>query len=228
MIFYFSIYKDEIYAVRLAKQLNDIFPGVKVVVIADGHCYLPSIDAAIKFNPNLEFVQGDRLKNAANGGMKFTHRNFEEILKFDFDVAIKLDPDSYVWREPKYIPDADWFGNVFQQDLYFLGKKLQTIGGGAMGFKQSTVERLHSSKALLDTRYDSVETFYDRYRKFKKFSDPDNETGLVRSEDWTLAHVCDRLSIKPAQWDDVKCVQSQEQIYPGLDFCITHPCRTVW
>jgi hypothetical protein len=228
MIFYFNIYKDEIFAVRLAKQLNNIFPGVKVVAIADGPCYLHSIEQAIRFNPSLEFIQGDRLKNAPEGGLSFTKRNFSEILKCDFDVAIKLDPDSYIWREPKYIPDADWFGHVVKPRQKFLGEDITFISGGVVGFKRSTVKKIHDSDVITSKQYDSYLTFYDRYNRFSKVADPIGETGRIRTEDWTLAHVCKKLGIEPTEWDDVYCVQTEEQIHPDLKYFATHPVRTVF
>lgn len=227
--FYFSVYKDEVFAVRLAKQLNDWLKDSQAIVITDGEPYWPSLGYARSLNPNLIVIEGERLKNKSSGGCEFTQRNFEIVLdKTNTETIIKLDPDSYIWRSPKNIPDAGWFGDVHGGSTPFMGHKFNIIGGGAMGFKRDTIEKIVKSQFLLDKRYDKINAFYDRYSKFKKVADPVGEPAYIRSEDWTLADVCRRLGILPTQWDDVCCVQSEEQIQDELNYSITHPVRHIW
>jgi hypothetical protein len=224
--FYFNVYKDEIYAVRLAFQLAEHFPSSNVYAIADGPCHLPSLYQAKFFNPNLTLIEGDRLKHKSSGGCEFTQRNLEEVItRSQAETIVKLDPDSYVWRSCG-IPSDDWFGHVHSTHIPFLGSRFDFIAGGAMGFSRGAIERIIESGILLDRKYDHQKGFYDRYKQYKKFGDPVGETDLIRREDWVIGDVCRRLKIKASSWDDVYCVQDEEQKEDR--FAISHPCRVLW
>ena len=226
---YFNIYKDEIFAVRLCHQISTFFPKSKILIISDGPCYEKNIDLIKSINSNVIFIEGERLKNKPEGGCEFTQRNFEKVLELtNNNTIIKLDPDSYIWRTPNFIPEVPWFGTVHNSKIPFFSKALTFIAGGAMGFQRQTIEMIYNSKLLLNKRYDNVNSFYDRYKRYKKIADPSGESGLVRLEDWTLADVCDRLDITPTNWNDIYCVQIEEQIQDHYNYSITHPVRTIF
>lgn len=224
--FYFSIYKDELYAVRLAYQLNKYFPGVEVIVISDGPYHEPSLKTAEYFNPYLKAVRGKRLKAKSTGGCEFTQRNFEVLLaESDSEIFIKLDPDSYI-NSRCDIPEDDWFGHVHYTSIPYLNYQFNFIAGGAMGFSRSAIETIVISNHLLDKKYDAEGGFYDRYKRYKKFGDPVGEKDFIRREDWIIGDVCRKLKIEPTPWPDVYCVQDKE--VDDDSFSIVHPVRTRW
>jgi hypothetical protein len=224
--FYFSVYKDEIYTVRLSHQLNRFFPKVEVIAIDDGPYDEHSLKVAENFNLYLKVIKGERLKSKLTGGCEFTQRNFEVLLvESDSDIFIKLDPDSYI-NHSFDIPDDDWFGHVHFAGVPYLGYHFNFIAGGAMGLSRNAVEKIVESKLLLDKKYDQQGGFYDRYKRYKKFGDPLNESDLIRREDWVLGDVCRRLNIKPSSWPDVYCVQDVE--VDDDSFAIIHPVKHRW
>jgi hypothetical protein len=224
--FYFNVYKDEIYSVRLAFQLAENFPSSNLYAIADGPCHLPSLYQAKFFNPKLTLIEGERLKHKPSGGCEFTQRNLEEVVaRSQAETIVKLDPDSYIWRSCE-IPSDDWFGHVHSTHIPFLGSRFDFIAGGAMGFSRGAIERMVESRFLLDKKYDHEKGFYNRYKQYKKFGDPVGETDLIRREDWVIGDVCRRLKIKATSWDGVYCVQDEEQVEGG--FSISHPVRCLW
>jgi hypothetical protein len=224
--FYVSIYKDEIYAVRLAHQLNRYYPGVEVIVISDGPYDKRSLAVAKEFNIQLKVIEGERLKAKQTGGCEFTQRNFEVLLReSNSQIFIKLDPDSYI-NYSCGIPDVDWFGHVHFASISYLRYNFNFIAGGAMGFSRNVVEKIVNSQLLLNEKYDNQGGFYDRYKRYKKFGDPLGERDLLRREDWVIGSVCQSLKIEATHWDDVYCVQDEE--VKDDSFAIIHPVRTRW
>lgn len=233
--FYFSVFKDEIYAVRLAWQLNKYFSNVEVIVITDGPPDEYSLAQAQKFNPNLKIFREERLKNKRYGGFQYTQRNFNILLKASkSETFIKLDPDSYINKSCD-IPDYDWFGNVHNLVMPYLNYKFDFISGGAMGLSRKTLISIVDSELLLDQSYDDPSSFYNRYEKYRKFGDPLNESKAIRREDWAIGSVCKQLNINPTNWDKVCCLETD--IYSSdnkteydfyEDFAIVHPVRTRW
>lgn len=227
--FFFSVFKDEIYAVRLAWQLNKYFPGVEVIAIADGPCDEHSLIQAKEFNTNLKIVIGERLKSSPTGGCRFTDRNFRLLLnESKSQIFIKLDPDSYILKSCE-IPDYDWFGDVHNIAIPYLNYKFDFVAGGAMGLSRNTIAKILESDLLLDLKYDDKKGFYNRYQRYKKFGDPDNEFSNIRREDWVLGSVCKRLEINPVIWDEVYSNNESSEIIENYNsYSIIHPVRTRW
>jgi hypothetical protein len=221
--FYFNIYKDEIYVVRLAHQLARFFPESKVIAISDGPCHVPSLVQAKLFNPNLVLVNGERLKHKPTGGCEFTQRNLEAVLaRSQAATIVKLDPDSYIVRSCD-IPTYDWFGHVHSTSIPFMGSRFDFIAGGAMGFSRDAIVRIIDSGFLLDRKYDNSAGFYSRYSQYKKFADPAGESDPIRREDWVIGDICRRLKIDATPWSEVYCVQDDE--VEDMSFAICHPVR---
>jgi hypothetical protein len=224
--FYCSIYKDEIFLVRLAYQVNRFFPESKLIVIADGPFHKFSVAAAKNFNQNLILIEGERLKHKPTGGCEFTQRNLEVVLtKSNASTIIKLDTDTYINHTFRFI-DAPWFGHVYHTSLPFMGETFDFIAGGAMGFSRQAITAIVESKELLNKKFDNRGGFYDRYKNYKKFADPMGESDLIRREDWVLGMVCKKLSIKATPWSEVYCVQDEEVF--DNSYSIVHPVRTRW
>jgi hypothetical protein len=223
--FYFSIFQDEIYAVRLVWQLARYFPLSKVIAISDGPCDSHSMYVASNFNPNLIILQGERLKHAGKG-MEFTQRNLSWVLGYSqAEIIVKLDPDTYINR-PCRFPNVDWFGDVKQTGFPFLGLNFEFIAGGCMGFRRHIIEMLIESEYLISEQLNKAEGFYDRYVQYKKFGDP-NCTDLIHREDYAFGWCMKKLGVMPYQFDNCYCVQDEEQ-RERKEVAIAHPVRTIF
>lgn len=224
--FYFNIFKDEIFTVRLLYQLNKFYPGYSVLGIADGPCFEPNIKIFSEINPNFVLYQGKRLKII---GSEFTQRNFEVILEhLKTDIIIGLDPDSYIWRRFNYFPDVDWFGHRHRFYNHFIEKNFTFLGGSCMGFKRTYIQRILDSGYLLNDKYKDSRGFYDRYSSFKKYADPDCNDIICR-EDWVLGDIARKLKVKPFHWDECYPSQKHEVILqPPYQYAVTHPVRHIF
>lgn len=224
LAFYFSIYQDELLAVRLVSQLREFYPSSQVVAITDG----PSRnDRAKKYlSANATLVETkERLKTPGYGGL-FTDRNLNILtteLDTDTDLVFKLDPDSYVWRKFNYFPNAHWFGGTFVDTVF----NNPCCAGGCWGMRYGAVLQLYESGLLTHDILKGIS--YDRYTKARnKKGDLHHKMKQVTREDVLVGWAMSQLEIVPCAWDEVYLRQSGEVTQAPTPVAVTHPVRSYW
>lgn len=213
--FVFTFFDDIVLAQRLIRQLRQFYPTADILAIADG--VRPAAFAAYAQINAVQYLEGERLKPRASGG-QWTHRYLELFLaQSSADVLIKLDPDSFVYRAFEAFPastKADLFGNLKTNHL----QQVQ-VRGGCVGYQRTAVQRLVSSKLLLEDQYRNASKY--TYRRLP--ADP-----LLTLQDAIVADVAQRLGLALAEWADVAIVSGNETPVDNaaLTYAVTHPHKT--
>lgn len=219
MVFYFNIFKDEIYCARLIHQIKKFYPDATIIAIADGPCH--NVDF---FESETIFIQGERLK-VKDRAMQFTQRNFTTVLEnTDAEKIIKLDPDSYIWSSLLDPPDVDWAGSI-RDRMVWLGK-IKYCHGACWIMKRSAMQTILDSEYLLDTQYNNHWNLYERYTSKAKYGDAIDIEETIPHEDFILGDVVRRLELSVGEWEGLKLQQMGEVIEEG--YSVTHPVRHIW
>lgn len=206
LCFFFNVVEYEAkLAKRLVNQLNYFYPHADKIAIRDGN-----------FNLQLENVNletgNTTLKRPGTIG-KFIERNWTTVLaNSKAKIFIQVDPDSYLWKSFKEIPDSDWFGDT---TIQYINSKLNTIFvvmGYAVGFKRELLEQGLSSGLL---NYPKIEN----NRIYRK---------CIPSEDVAVGWVLSNLGAIPEKWkevDEIRTAGVYKQLKP-YKFALTHPVKT--
>lgn len=217
LCFVFGIYTEWHLARRLAAQIRTFYKGAPIIALADG---TNDPDFAMSCDSlGINFLCGDRLKLPQFGG-EWSQRLFLEFLKTDSSTLIKLDPDTCLWRQFSYIPNADWFGSLGSSYKYPYPR------GGCVGFRRAAVEKIVASELLLAEVYKCESFSYDRYGYWRWLHE--NHLGeAIALQDWILADVGQKLGLRVADWDEVNIQFRQIPDNPDLKWAATHPHPTI-
>lgn len=225
LAFFFSIYQDELWAVRLVHQIRKYYGDVQIFAVTDG----PSSNEAAKeelLKQRCHLVETEqRLKQL--GGGAFTQRWVDAVATYidtDTDAIIKLDPDSYIWRFFANIPNADVFGDLYWNRV----TESNGVKGGCLGLSYGFLLQLAESGLLLSDVLNDVKFTYRRYgtKQRKKIGDQRNGAS-VASEDSVLSWCYRELGVVPYQWDEVASRQSVDWL-DSEGYAVTHPNRCWW
>jgi hypothetical protein len=226
--FYMTVYRDELWAHRMVRQIKTFYPDSPVLITTDGLAHVPSLDT-MEGATVLQFNR--RLKVHGTGGL-YSQRNLLAALivaeQDDVDVMFKVDADSYMWRPFSHLPNAEWFGGIFSADTS-LGTSV-CCAGGCWGMRTSLIKRIAESKLLLDDRLLSKDLTYPRYsaRAFKKEGDKGRDRELIIREDILMGFAANQLGVVPTMWDEVYLRQKGEAIQtPPYQYAVTHPVRSI-
>lgn len=231
LAFYFSVYKDEIWAVRLVHQIKHFYPKADIVCIFDGQGF-PG-QAEILGNLGAKVRVGERLKGPGNG-MKFSHRNLSVALEYsDAELFLKMDPDSYMWRKFKYFPDLEFFGQDHRKTIgEAFPEPVHYCHGACWGIRRGLMQRMVDSEIFYDDLYTHPHNLYNRYagEKFRKVGDRGDVGDLIMHEDFIFGHAATALGAEPSRWKEVRLHQAQElmQDPKELTWAVTHPTRSIW
>ena len=210
-LFFLNIHRDELLAVQCIQSIRRHYPDAPILAISDGPLRRKLL-APLDDVQNLEIIQGDLLKyNSAIRQPPTTahiRRNLTTILeRVPTGRIIKLDPDSYVWRQARYCPDSYWAGTV---SFGYHGKSfshgLRFCHGGAWMMRTELMYEILTS-GLLESRF---------------LNNP-----FIKGEDPVYGWIANELQVSPVAWREVfssRLDEEKEQwkIQPYL-FAITHP-----
>jgi hypothetical protein len=194
-LFVITTYQGDIHLTqRLLKQLNLRYPENIKVVIYDGHINEEVEDVTYT-------IHGESVATSQHGPLWFKRwlsiafsycegKNAESVI-------IKLDPDVYVARQLKKIPDADIFGSVAHSDLF--GKSVQC---GVFGLRVSVAQEILASQILDDMSLPNY-----GYQRFGRFAHLGEEIDLIeiQHEDTYLALCIRSLGFTVENWSEVRC-----------------------
>lgn len=213
--FFMGVYKDQELAKHNIKDIRNIYgDSVDIISISDGVCDRDFESFCDKHS--VYYEEGDRRAKAELGG-GWTLRMLETSLRVsDFDILVKIDPDTQIKRVFRYIPDSDYFGNIRN------GNHLQ---GGCKGLKRSAVDKILSSGLLLDTKYCSnTEYAYCRFLPPYIRVDEDKSNESLSVEDFILWDVAKILELSIEEWNDIKCFTANgKEIDLSGDYAAIHP-----
>lgn len=205
--FVFCIHKEFELGKRLVEQLNYFYPAQKIVCIADGYWNEKSnyfIDVCHFYK--IEYFQGKELKS--NDGKQWLKRLFKiAIERLDTKWIIKLDPDTYILRKFKSIPECDIAGNI----IYF-GNQVM-MNGGCRAYKRKTIKSILQS-ALLDENIYQEERF--KYRRTLE--------NKIYSEDAILMDLIIKLGLYIKEWEEVNCYFNSSH-HRKNDYAAIHPVK---
>ncbi len=228
LCFYFCIYHDDQYALRLAKQLNHYYPTSQKIAIYDGLG-----DKVIKGQLkdfNVTVHNGARFKRKGMG-MLHIQRNLHVLLEnSNPDTFINMDPDSFMWRKFNNLPNADWFGQIQNLKVgnFTATNRIQGTHGACYGCSKTLAEALYSSKIFLDKKtFSHPGLMYRRYgNKFKKHGDKYHSNEWIPREDPSFAYAAQQLGYSPVKWEnDLFLTQTKEQYSFDRAKAVTHPVR---
>lgn len=194
-------------AIRLVNQINTFYPESRIIAISDGR--ITDFHSLGKYSENIVLVEGETLKYSGVMGL-FTIRSFQAALSFsDSEFIIKLDPDSFLKRRFKNIPDSDWAGNI-NSGSFTWGYCAWCKGGGYL-IKRTAIEKIIDSKLLLHSRYNVLQSF-------------ELSTDRIY-EDCRLGHVANELNIIPTDWDEVNCGKFLIKDKRSRNKALVHPVK---
>lgn len=232
LAFYFSIYKDELWAVRLVHQIKHFYPKADIVCIFDGQGFPGQAEKIADLGANVRV--GERLKGPGNG-MKFSHRNLSVALEYsDAELFFKMDPDSYIWRRFNDVPEnVEFFGQAHSKPIgQAFPKGVTYCHGACWGIRRSLMQRMVDSEIFYDKLYEHPHNLYNRYanEKFRKIGDRGDAEDIVMHEDFIFGDAATKLGAKPVRWKDVRLHQAQELVQDPNDlvWSVTHPTRSIW
>ena len=226
--FYLTVYRDEIWAYRMVKQINQLYPDAPVLVTTDGPANLSAFEEL-----NVTLLPYEiRLKVFGNGG-HYSQRNMIAALNmaesYKLHIVFKVDPDSYLWRIFNYYPDAQWFGNVYTRTFSKLGE-LTFCAGGCFGMRTPVLKSLVDSELLLDEKLYTEEIAYPRYssKVYAKPGDTERSRELILNDDLAIGWAMTQVGVVPEVWNEVELKQNGELIQQlPYRYAVTHPVRTL-
>jgi hypothetical protein len=220
--FYFSVYHDEVWAIRLASQIREHYgSSVPIIVVTDGPCISSRAHVGLARRGCDVHIADQRLKNQLGGA--FTQRWVSYVRsKLDnkeIDYIIKVDPDSYIHRSFKDYPKADWFGQLFWSKQ----AGVNACHGGCWGMSYAALSLLDESQLLSS---DVIKDVKYTYRRRKKIGDRQVGVMSTTTEDNALAWCFKELGVIATQWDEVslKKVEWDEL----TSYAVTHYDRHHW
>ena len=193
LAFYLTTYKDEGLLPRCLGQIRTYYPEAELVVIADG----PAHPAAAKWVAEAGgiFVERPRLKLPATGGHFSQHTLCTVLHHTTAPLLVKLDPDSYLARRFKPLPEVPWLAKtrtfrVFDTDLLF--------GLGCCWvLRRETAETLVESGLLLTLL---------RERGYQSVRRRGGE--VLYCEDPAVSYCLRELGVLPTEWSEVTHTES--------------------
>jgi len=213
-LFFLNIHKDEDLAVQCVQSIRRHYPDVPILAIADGPADESKLDPVMNAH-KFELIQGEALKY--HGHNKNVHpqhikRNLTAILeRMPEGRIIKLDPDSYVWRQIRYCPDSYWAGTVtFGHQAKTFNQGLRMCNGGAWMMRTEAMEEILKSGLL--------------GHKFLR-------NPFIQGEDPIYGWVLEQLEISPVAWSEVmssrRKLESEAHQW-GYQSAITHPVKGIF
>jgi hypothetical protein len=207
MLLYFNtVPKDFHLALRLVSQIRRHFPPqTEILAIPDG---CSSEFAAL--NPDCLIHDNTRRLKAPGTVHLHCRRNIEAVLELtSAEVAIQVDPDLYISRAPRNVPDTDWFGQWFT--CRFSDGYHSILHGACWGAKRGYLRRLLDEQAL----------------KREYFLHPGNHrfdgSGL---RDRGFAAAVSSCPGSYTYWEEVKITRGRVNINPSRAHFASHPNRS--
>jgi len=216
LAFFFNIHNDESLAIRLIHQIRNHYPDAEVLAIGDGRIHPLAVISLRKAGAIV--LEGERLKTPQKG-WQFTTRNLENILQHtSAEVVIKTDPDTYLSRPFRVIPEGQWFGRIVRRRNHFSdGTTVIGCHGSCWGMRRELIEKLVEKNV-----------FYELKEYYK---DPNNISNKHNRrtpyEDACMALAVTQLGIIPQAWSEVYCKIGSRDIQPMAEFAAVHPNRTL-
>lgn len=217
--FLFHVYRDELFAHRLVNQIKEYCKGADILAIFDGE-FNPKFADFLR-QEKIDYFAGENLKSKQGGLWCQRYHEFF-LTQSEADVLIKIDPDTYIHRPLKSIPEADIFGAINQNP----GLPIH-VRGGFCGFKRSASELLVESKIFYDPFYRSAQFWYPRYGHWK-FFDEGWQTEWITLTDPIVGHAAAKLGLTVKSWAEVQggiCFRERVPDNSDLRYLATHPVR---
>ena len=200
-----GVYKDQNLAKFRLKELNSLYAEneIDIVVISDG-VIDENFAEFCKGIHSLHYEVGDRRKLSIEFGGAWVERFMARCLELsDFDILLKIDPDTKFFRRFNYFPNEDYFGNR-RKSKY--ASEYDHIQGGCKGFKREAVERILESGLLQDEFYKGNMKFaYNRFSQIYIRPGEEPEDSLLMVEDALIWDVVKRIGGTIGEWDEVNC-----------------------
>lgn len=218
LCFCFMVYRDWELAERLIDQLVTVFPTANIICIADGTTNQKFAEFCTRHQTM--YFESWRLIAQRFGGA-WSKRALETYIKHSgADYLIRLDTDSYVLRDFKYLPEGDIAGNILKTSR---GK--QYIQGGCILLKRSTVIQILESNLLDDDKYKTDTCFgYQRYDSHYAVTGEETNSEWLKAEDHILSDVAEQLGLTMNMWHDVYTRFRQKCLNPTA-YAIVHPVK---
>ena len=217
------VYQDEVHALRLLNELY-FLNAVDILILLDGEDAASDQFKSEVVARNIKLIAGERLKDK-NGG-KWLQRIFVDFLKeFPlYDGFLRLDPDTKVWRQPKYFPtNSGLFG-----DIYFLRNFGKTIHSACMGVWTEAAIKIVRSGLLNNEKFSDLKRWgYPRYSLLKFPEEAESSENIAFTEE-ILTQTCRTLGIPVDVWGEVRGSMKNRTGIPNnedLRWFATHPHR---
>lgn len=210
-LFFFSVTQNDFFlAQRLVAQISRLYPECQALGVSDG--YVSDFFNLFDLSEKLILIEGVHLKKEGSIA-EFTTRNFNLILQLTQEShIIKLDPDSFLKKRFKNIPEnSPWSGEVAYGACTW-GPSFWARGGGFV-IQRSTIEKVVESNLL----------FHSRYRELQK---DEKEIGRAY-EDCRLGHVANCLGVLPSKWSEVSCGKLPVKDKRVRKMALVHPVKTI-
>jgi hypothetical protein len=222
--FFMGVYKDQHFAKLRLQELNSIYGEgeVDIVVISDG---IVDEDFAefCKGIHSLHYEVAERRKCSIEYGGEWIERFIKKCLELsNFDILIKIDPDTKLFRKFKYIPPEQYFGSI----RFKRNSLEQYVQGGCKGLTRKACVEILNSGFLRDEQYYGNNKFaYRRFSNTYLRENEEAESTLVMVEDAVLLDAVKRLALTIGHWDDVNCwtpTFAPSNLMDG-DYAAVHP-----
>jgi len=218
--FVIMVYKDEVLAIRLVRQILKYYPQSKVTVIWEGGVTEYSGEwYSLQQRMSIRLIFGERLKVLATGP-EWVKRWMQAGLEMNTQLVFRVDPDVYLWRPFRYFPTEDRFGMMLGQLKY----KRPLLRGCIGGYQREAIQKFLDSNILDDPKWkDPVKYAYYRYREWARPGEKQNHE-LIWSEDSSLAHAWTEAGLTEGNWSDIHPSWHEPLIdNSDLAFAATHP-----
>lgn len=209
--FLFHVYKEFDLARRLIRQIKFFFPSSAILGISDG-----TKDDSFRFycqTHNVKYLEHQRLLYQSTGN-QWIKRMFRFFQTYgDADYLLKIDPDCYVLRRFKFLPDLDVAGTPFN-----ISNKISFIHGGCVLYSKHACQKILSTNLIDADKYRTNMAFaYRRFMAPYKQRDEEAEIDRFFCEDRVIGDVASNLGLKLGQWTEIYADQGEKKPEDYMD-----------
>jgi hypothetical protein len=194
------------------ERIRRHLPNSSVAIFLNGELRLDLRGAFRDFG--VEVFEGDNFANNQQWTLWWLRMLFW-FQRSKQQVCLKLDPDTMVDAQPRYFPQAHYFGDVhtamvrIQLNEYWYPSEMPFIQGGIVGLSINAVEKLIEAKLLHPPKYESW--------------CPPISPDLIFMEDHLIAAALRQLDINPVQWPECKSLWKIPILNYPPQYSIVHP-----
>lgn len=215
--FYFSVYNEFDLAIRLLNQIRFFYPHNQIICVTDGTTDL-KFESLCK-DSNVKYFVGRRLFPQRFGAAWSTRMLLSYLSNSPSKYLVKLDPDSFLNRKFRYLPNTDLAGTLCSE----LG--MSFIQGGCIFYKREACEQILDSSLLNAARYQTDPRFgYQRFCRLYKTRTEDKSDEWFTAEDKIMSDAAQKLKLTLGNWSEVLC-RFRGYCPNGEKYAVIHPVK---